>query len=206
MIAESERWKNIELRFQYAFFALAWFVFPICFILPYWVATPEEAADMIFPSNYFGKMQVIGRRLADTTLPGDKVFMFGAEPEVLFYARRPSATKYIFLFPLYGPYSDAKQNQIRTVEGLKNSPPAAIVYLPNQLFFLKGTEQLLTQWTQSELLTNCTGDLWLASGVDGSGHLYYGEGVKPPADAAGKRVLGGLFLRRENRGGVNSVK
>jgi 4-amino-4-deoxy-L-arabinose transferase-like glycosyltransferase len=206
MMAESARWKRIEVRFQYALFALAWFVIPIFFILPYWIATPEAAVDMIFPSNYFGEMQVIGRRLADTTKPGDKVFVFGADPEVLFYGRRASATRYIFLFPLYGPYSDAKQNQITTVEGLKNSPPAAILYLPNRLFFLKGTEQLLTQWTQSELLTNYTGDLWLASGADGSGHLYHGEGVKPPPEAAGKRVLGGLFLRRENRGGVNSAK
>src|SRR4029077_2037035 len=83
--------------------------------------------------------------------PADKVYVFGAEPEVLFYARRVSATRYIFLFPLYGPYRDAKEKQMAVVQEITTNRPAALLFLPNGLFFMPGTEQFLTQWTRAEL-------------------------------------------------------
>ena len=169
---------------------------PACFIVPFWLVSPEEAVRKIYPGNYFAEMQQIGTRLAEITRPEDKVFVFGAEPEVLFYARRVSATRYIFLFPLYGPYADAKEKQLATIDELTTNNPAALLYFPNRLFFVPGTEQLLTHWTQSQIRTNYTADLWLAADQNGVAHLYHGQGITPPRETAGQRVLGGLFLRR----------
>jgi len=68
--------------------------------------------------------------------------------------------------------------------------------MPNRLFLVKGTEQLLTQWTQAELTKNFSGILWLAVDPNGKAHLYTGPGFRPPAEARGQDVRGGLFARK----------
>jgi len=141
-------------------------------------------------------MQEMGRRLAEITKPDDRVYVFGAEAEVLFYARRPSATRYIFLFPLYGPYRDAREKQMATAEEISTSKPAALLFLPNTLF-LVSTEQFLTQWTQAYMKENFKTDLWLAVDQHGRGRLLTGgEGIRPPRVPAGERIVGGLFVRK----------
>src|SRR5437762_11498166 len=102
-------------------------------------------------------MPAFAARIAQVTSSDQRVFVFGAEPEVLFYARRVSATRYIFLFPLYGPYRDAKVKQMATIDEISTNHPAALVYVPNNLFLVKVTEELLTEWTKAELTGNFSG-------------------------------------------------
>jgi len=122
----------------------------ILIIYPYLFSyTPAEAADKMYPGNYPAEKALLAERLAEVTQPGDKVFVFGAEPEILFYARRVSATRYIFLFPLYGPYSDAKARQIAAANEIVSNAPAAVLNLPNALFLAPGSEQYFNRWFQS---------------------------------------------------------
>src|SRR5256886_10738432 len=91
---------------------------------------------------------------AQFTSSGYRVFVFGAEPELLFYAQRVSATRYIFLFPLYGPYRNAREKQMAATDEIQRASPAAAVYLPNDLFFNSGSDQDLTDWTLAHLQQN----------------------------------------------------
>jgi hypothetical protein len=116
--------------------------------------TPNEAVRKIYPGNRFDKMPEYARLISAITKEDDRVYIFGAEPELLFYARRVSATRYIFLFPLYGLYGDALGKQQETVQEIIASRPAVAVYTPNTLFFVPGTEQYLTHWTESFLALN----------------------------------------------------
>ncbi len=96
-------------------------VLPAVAMFPYlFVYTPADAVRRLYPGDAFAEMPDLAARLAQTTGADDRVFVFGAEPEVLFYARRVSATRYIFLFPLYGPYSDAQRDRPQPP---KKSPP-----------------------------------------------------------------------------------
>lgn len=132
--------------------AVVLLLLPALSLLPFLSGmSPAEASRRIYPGSHFDRMQEVGQRLAAVTQPEDRVFIYGAEPELLFYARRVSATRYIFLFPLYGPYRDAKAKQEATAAEITRQRPAAAVYRPNSLFFLAGTEQWFTQWTQSYL-------------------------------------------------------
>ena len=110
--------------------------------------TPADAVTKIYPGNFFAEMPALAQRLAEVTRPDARVFVFGAEAELLFYARRVSATRYIFLFPLYGPYSSARKNQLAAAEEITAARPAAALLLPNGLFFGRGTDQYFTRWTQ----------------------------------------------------------
>ena len=118
-----------------------------------WVAFarigPAEASRRIYPDNNFEAMPVLAAEIASLSSPGDRVFLFGAEPEVLFYARRVSASRYIFLFPVFNRFADAKRRQAEVIAEVEAARPAVIVSMPLQSFFGRGRPQLLTRWVQS---------------------------------------------------------
>jgi hypothetical protein len=148
---------------------------PVIVIWPYlFIYSPAEAVNKIYPGNRFAEMRDISARIAQVTAADDRVFVFGAEPEALFYARRVSATRYIFLFPLYGPYSDVKAKQIATADEITRNHPAAVLYSPNGLFFTPGSEQYFTQWVLSSLAENFRVDTYLAIDQDGAARIETG--------------------------------
>jgi hypothetical protein len=133
--------------------------------------TPGEAARRIYPGNLFEAMPEFGRRLAEVTRPEDRVFVYGSEPETLFYARRTSATRYIILFPLFGPYSDARERQVAASLEITRARPAAAIYAPNELFDLPGAEHYLADWSFDYLHKGFQADRWLTVDADGSCHV-----------------------------------
>ena len=157
--------------------------------------TPAEAVQKIYPGNYFELMPELGARLAQATRPEDKVFIFGTEPELLFYAQRVSATRYIFLFPLYGPYPDALAKQRGTVEEISRTRPAAIFYSPNVLFRSPNSELYLTRWTQDYIRQNYAPDAYITRDASRVLRLRTGSPGLPPAIPTGERALGTLYLR-----------
>jgi hypothetical protein len=109
----------------------------------FWRLEPAQAIRRIYPGNPFEAMPAIAMEVQALTQPGDTVFLFGAEPEILFYARRVSASRYIYLYPLDGDYPgvEARRNElIREVEG---AAPALIAWMPNQM---TGGGEMLTKW------------------------------------------------------------
>jgi hypothetical protein len=166
-------------------------IFPFIFIY-----TPAQAVRNIYPGNLFAEMPEIGRRLAQLTGPDDRVFIFGAEPEVLFYAQRVSATRYIFLIPLYGPYKDARDRQMAVASEISDARPAAALYLPNDLFSVPGTEQYLTRWSRSYLQTNFYSNAYLTVDRAGTGRVISSGDALALSNPPGQRRVGVLGLRK----------
>lgn len=177
-------------------------IVPVILILcPYLFSdTPAEAVDRIYPGNHFAEKVPLAERLAQVTGPGDKVFIFGADPEVLFYARRVSATRYIFLFPLYGPYSDAKARQIAAAGEIARNEPAAALYLPNDLFLAPGSEPYFTRWSQSYLRDNFRVDTYEAFNRAGDVQIVTDVPHQKPSTLDGLRVFGELDVRKTQPG------
>jgi hypothetical protein len=174
-------------------------VLPVIVICPFIFSySPEQAVGKIYPDNPFAEMRVFGNRVAQITRPDDRVFIFGAEPEVLFYAQRVSATRYIFLFPLYGPYSDALEKQIATANEISASRPAAALYLPNQLFFAPDSQQYFTQWSQLYLHNHFRIDTCLTSEPFGGVHVISGVNNQEPSIPAGQQIVGLLLVRTKD--------
>lgn len=158
--------------------------------------SPEEASRRIYPGNPFPEMAALAQRLAESTEPGDRVFVFGAEPEILFHAQRASATRYIHLFPLYGPYGDASERQRDTAAEIAGVRPEAIVLVPNALFSLPGSDPWLTGWVESYVRDGYIADAFLV--VDPSGGLEMRLGVDgdPATIPFGREAVAALYLRR----------
>ena len=52
----------------------------------------------------------------------------GSEPQILFYARRRSATRYIFFYPLTGEFPDARARQQSVIEEVRATRPLYVVW------------------------------------------------------------------------------
>jgi hypothetical protein len=150
----------------------------------------------IYPGNFFAEMPEFARRIESLTPPEKPVFIFGAEPELLFYARRPSATRYIFLFPLFGPYGSVREKQTAAAMEIEHARPSTAVYLPNALFFVSGTDQYFTQWSMSYLQENFYADTWLIAYEFSEARM---ERAAPGRAAdplgAGQQFIGAILVR-----------
>jgi 4-amino-4-deoxy-L-arabinose transferase-like glycosyltransferase len=145
-----------------ALFSLLLVILPLKTLWPFWFNyTPADAVRKIYSGNFFAEMPEFATRIAQVTSSEQRVFVFGAEPELLFYAQRVSATRYIFLFPLYGPYRNAREKQMAAADEIQRAAPAAAVYVPNDLFFNPGSDQYFTEWSLSYLQQNFYPDTWL---------------------------------------------
>jgi hypothetical protein len=190
-------WKSTPTWSRWATLSLVLFILPVIVVYPFiFVYSPKEAVRKIYPGNsLFAEMPDLGKRIAQITHLDDRVFIFGAEPEVLFYAQRVSATRYIFLFPLYGPYSDARARQIATADEISVNQPAVALYLPNRLFFIRGSEQYFTKWSRTYLHENFHIDTLLAIDQSDIVHLIPSASnqQRPVSDQPG--ICGILFVR-----------
>jgi hypothetical protein len=127
---------------------------PAAIAVSFWLMSPTAAVRQIFPGNNFDMMPAVAQEIASVTAPDDTVFIFGAEPEILFYAQRRSASRYIYLFPLYGPWPDALDRQRQVAQEVREASPAAVLLMPNASFFAEGNEQYLTRWSKEYVAAN----------------------------------------------------
>ncbi len=165
---------------------------PMLSFAPYLLRdSPEEAVRRIYPDNAFEKMPDVARRIAALTSPEDRVFVLAAEPEVLFYAQRISATRYIFLFELYALHSGAREKQLVAVREIEQARPAAAFALPNDRFMAPGSEQFFTRWAQNFLQESFVPDTLLTIDAAGTVQLQPASVSPPP----GSSVAGFLLVR-----------
>jgi 4-amino-4-deoxy-L-arabinose transferase-like glycosyltransferase len=166
---------------------------PIRTFWPFWFSySSADAVRKIYPGNFFAEMPAFAERVAKMTTPDQRVFAFAAEPEVLFYARRISATRYIFLFPLYGPYSNIREKQVATTGEVQRNAPTTAVYVPNQLFFAPGTDQYFTEWSLSYFKEYFAVDTWLIKETETSAALVPARPDLPPPHP----LLGAIFVKK----------
>jgi hypothetical protein len=197
-IAAIELWRIIPARLRCAALSLMLAVLPAIILWPFWFTySPTDAVRRIYPGNFFAEMPEFAQRLKSVTPSEAPVFIFGAEPELLFYARRPSATRYIFLFPLYGPYKSAGERQMAAAKEIERAQPLAAVYLPNALFFVSGTDQFFTQWSLSYLQDNFYADTWLIAGELGAARILKAVKGGESDSVLGKQQLIGAILVRK---------
>src|SRR5438067_5044813 len=164
-----------------ALFSLLLALLPLKTLWPFWFSyTPPDAVRAIYPGNFFAEMPEFAARIAQVTSPEQRVFVFGAEPELLFYAQRVSATRYIFLFPLYGPYRNAREKQIAAADEIQRAAPAAAAYIPNDLFFNPGSDQYFTDWSLSCLQQNFSANTWLIKDTETAAGIVPARPDLPP--------------------------
>jgi hypothetical protein len=99
----------------------------------FWRLDVDSATARIYPGDPFEAMPAIAREIAAHSAPEGRVFVFGSEPELLFYARRASASRYIHLFPLFVPDARARERWQELEDELRAAPPEVIAWMPNAM-------------------------------------------------------------------------
>lgn len=94
----------------------------------FWFApTAEARVREVYGQNLCVEGAQIAEHIRASGEPSDRVLILGSEPQILFHANRRSATRYVIMYPLFGPYEDALQRQNEVIRELAASPPDWIV-------------------------------------------------------------------------------
>lgn len=87
---------------------------------------PRELSRFYYPT-VFADAPEIARLIAENTGPQDRVAILGSEPELLFYARRRSATGHIYMYPLMERHPFALDMQKQAIREIEAAEPEVIV-------------------------------------------------------------------------------
>lgn len=93
-----------------------------------WLRRGEEGRlSRLYGPNLFAQSQRIAEYLKKHSAPSDTVLIVGTEPQILYYAGLKSATRYVIVYPLFGPYRDAQERQEEVLREIRTRPPAWIL-------------------------------------------------------------------------------
>jgi len=86
----------------------------------------------------FAAAAEVGEFVRATTDPGDRILVVGSEPEILFYARRRSATRYTIFYPLTAAVSRSDAMCDELFREIAANPPAKIIRVYCPTSFITG--------------------------------------------------------------------
>ena len=91
--------------------------------------TPQEMSLYIYGTvDPFYEAPLVAQQVIKLTGAGDKVFIAGSEPEILFYAKRQSTGRFMITYPLNITTSLREKYQTEAVDALKSDLPKVVVY------------------------------------------------------------------------------
>jgi hypothetical protein len=86
-----------------------------------------ELVRSLYAENPFLEAPEIARYLESHTKPGERIVVLGSEPQIYFYANRPSATGYIYTYPLMERQPFAPQMTAEFKQEVETAKPAYLV-------------------------------------------------------------------------------
>lgn len=129
-----EERNKITENYQGVSFFLIAFMIMFLVIWPFknqYKMTPNQICEWIYGSGAYStflESPLVGQRIAQLTGPHDYVFIFGHEPQLLFYANRRHSTRFLFDAALTIDNPNIKKYQEQAAQDFMKHPPAAIVY------------------------------------------------------------------------------
>ncbi len=110
--------------------------------------SPAKTCGQIYGDTLFSEAVGVGRYLRASTGPKASIAVLGSEPEIYFYARRHSATGYIYMYPLREAHSYAVKMQEDMIHTIESSRPEYIVFVTPDKSWLPqpGSKSILQNW------------------------------------------------------------
>lgn len=92
-------------------------------------SSPEALSRQMYGLNPFPEALVISEFIAKNTAEGEKIAVLGSEPEIYFYAKRRSATGFIYTYPLMERQRFALDMQKQMMDEIRKANPAYLVFV-----------------------------------------------------------------------------
>ena len=112
------------------------FLFSACLGWPLWSERDfffqrplADANRMINGTNPFPESMKIADYIRNQSTPTDTIAVLGSEPQIYFYARRLSATGYIYTYSLMEPQPYAHQMQVEMIHEIEQARPRFLVFV-----------------------------------------------------------------------------
>jgi hypothetical protein len=91
--------------------------------------TPRQVSRALYGTNPFPESVEIARFIDENTPRDATIAVLGSEPQIYFYARRHSATGYIYVYPLMEPQPFARRMQVDMIREIEAAEPRMIVFV-----------------------------------------------------------------------------
>ena len=97
--------------------------------LTFFKFTPDQAVQGLYRGNPFLECREIGLRIREDSPANATIAVIGSEPEIMFYARRKSATGYIYTYDFTErqPYAEAMQREM--TEQVEKARPEYLIFV-----------------------------------------------------------------------------
>jgi hypothetical protein len=99
----------------------------------YSAPSPELVSRLLYRRNPFPESIALGKLLREHSEPTDKIFVCGSEPQILFYAERASASRYVLVYPLFGRASSRSRQQAAIEEVRRARPKFVVLVVPDSV-------------------------------------------------------------------------
>lgn len=113
-----------------------------------------------YHDNPFMAALEVAQHIKLNTSPADRIAVVGSEPEIYFYAHRPSSTGYIYTYPLMEPQPFARKMQAQMIHEIEEDPPVYLVLVSVQdsvssiHYWDKAPRQMLFNWVNEYVSRN----------------------------------------------------
>lgn len=116
---------------------------------------PKLAVEKVYGPNPFPEAVGIAQYLEEHTSASDRIAVLGSEPEIFFYAKRHSATGFIYVYGLMEQQKYAFEMQKQMIQEIESAQPRFLVAVNSRMSWLptEGSPQALsfTSWAGSYL-------------------------------------------------------
>ena len=118
--------------------------------------TPLEVCRSIYGANPFPEALDVARLVRGQTPKGTPFAIVGSEPEIFFYADRPSATGYIYTYELMEPQKYAAIMQNEMIAEIEKARPELLIYVDVPLSWLpqENASMYIFDWFRSYVAQN----------------------------------------------------
>jgi hypothetical protein len=113
-------------------------------------ATPTQVSRALYLASPFPEAVEVARYVRDRSDATDTIAVLGSEPEIPFYARRRSATRHLYMYPLMDAQPAARAMQAELIAEIEHARPRYIVLVRTDGSWSRGalSPPLVFEWMQ----------------------------------------------------------
>jgi len=138
--------------------------------------SPDDVSRERYGRNLFVEAPAIAGYIRERTAATDRIAVIGSEPEIYFYARRKSATGYIYTYPLMERQPLAPRMQQEMIREIESAHPAMVVFVASRTSWAPrpGADRSVLAWAD-RYLKQCYDVVGIAERLpDGSTAMRWG--------------------------------
>lgn len=138
---------------------------------------PERVSRLMYGENPFPESPAIAEYIENSTPPSARVAILGSEPQILFLARRRSATGFLYMYPMTEQHEFAELMQRQMIDEIEAVEPEllAVATVPSSWLYRPTAPRLLFDWMNSEIPRRYALEALAPVGEDGVTEILEGE-------------------------------